>query len=366
MHVLVAPDSMGGRLSAPEVAAAIVAGWRRVRPDDDITTSPMSDGGEGLLEVLHGPDDRAVAVEVAGPLGRPSQAWFGLAPDGTAVVESAMACGLHLVEPDTRDPLRATTFGVGQLLDAAREAGARRVLVGLGGSATVDGGAGALAGLGFRLRVADGSGLKVGAADLGMVAGIERGWCDDGWDDVEVVLLADVRTRLAGAARAFGPQKGATPDVVDQLEEALQRWATVVARDLQAPGLAAEPGSGAAGGLGFGLAAGLGATLRAGAAEVADAVGLDAQLAAADLVITGEGRLDASSFDGKVVGEVLARASDGGRDAAVVAGAVALDAETDAPLDDVDVELAAGDTPAQVRAELEAAGERLARRLGRG
>lgn len=366
MHVLVAPDSMGGRLSASDVATAIVAGWRRVRPRDDVATVPMSDGGEGLLEVLHGADDRAVAVEVADPLGRPQQAWLSLGADGSAVVESAMACGLHLVDRDARDPLRATTFGVGQLLEAARHAGARRVLVGLGGSATVDGGAGALAGLGFRLRVADGSGLKVGAADLGRVAGVERGWCDAGWDDVEVVLLADVRTPLAGAARTFGPQKGATRDVVDHLEEALAHWAEVVARDLEAPGLEGEPGAGAAGGLGFGLAAGLGGMITAGAAAVADAVDLDAQLAATDLVITGEGRLDATSFDGKVVGEVLARASGAGRDTAVVAGTVALDAETDAPLDDVDVERAAGDTPAEVRAELEAAGERLARRLGRG
>lgn len=366
MQVLVAPDSMGGRQAARDVATAIAEGWRGVRPGDDVTILPLSDGGEGLLDVLHGPEHEVVRVEVAGPLGRPQDAWISLRDDGTAVVESAMACGQHLVADDARDPLRATTFGVGELLDAARVAGARRVLVGLGGSATVDGGAGALSGLGFRLRVADGSGLKVGAADLGRIHSIDRGWCDPAWDDVDVVLLADVRTPLTGAASVFGPQKGATPDAVARLEEALARWSEVVARDLQATGLAARPGAGAAGGLGFGLAAGLAGTITSGVTAVADMVDLDGPLAAADLVVTGEGRLDATSFDGKVVGEVLERATAAGRDVAVVAGAVSLDAETDAPLDDVDVERAAGETPEQARHELVAAGERLARRLGRG
>lgn len=363
MQVLVAPDSMGGRLSAVEVAQAISTGWRRVRPDDDLATTPMSDGGEGLLDALHGPDDREVHVEVAGPMGRPVDAWFSLRPDGTAVVESAMACGLHLVDPAARDPLRATTFGVGQLLDAARRAGAHRVLVGLGGSASVDGGAGALTGLGFALRVADGSGLKVGADDLRRVDTIRPGWHDHGWDQVEVVLLADVRTPLSRAARVFGPQKGASPEVVEQLEDALRRWEQVVARDLEAPELADQPGTGAAGGLGFGLAAALGGSFVDGAAAVAGMVGLDERMAGADLVITAEGRLDATSFEGKVVGEVMARGADAGCAVAVVAGAVALDAETDAPLDGVDVERASADTPEQARSELEAAGERLARRL---
>lgn len=366
MQVLVAPDSMGGRLSSREVATAIAQGWHRVRPDDDVATTPMSDGGEGLLDVVHGPDDREVRVEVAGPLGRPVDAWFSLRGDGTAVVETAMACGLHLADPERRDPLRATTFGVGELLDSAREAGTRRLLVGLGGSASVDGGAGALTGLGLALRVADGSGLKVGAADLGRIDRIEQGWRHPDWEELEVVLLADVRTPLSRAARVFGPQKGATVDMVEHLQEALARWEQVVVRDLGGAGLAEQPGSGAAGGLGFGLAAALGATLMDGAPAVAGMVGLDERVADADVVITGEGRLDATSFDGKVVGEVLARATAAGCTTAVVAGAVSLDAETDAPLNDVDVERAAADTPDQARAELEAAGERLARRLGRG
>ena len=232
MRVLVAPDSMGGLLGARRLAAAIARGWQRARPDDEVVQVPMSDGGEGLLDVLHRPRDTRVEVEVAGPLGHPVDAWVSLRDDGTAVVESALACGLAHLRPEQRDPLRATTYGVGQLLDAARDAGARRVLVGLGGSATVDGGAGALTGLGFRLRVADGSGLKVGAADLHRVVTIERGWADPAWDDLEVEVLADVQTVLGDAARVFGPQKGATPPVVEQLDAALAHWADVVAAEL--------------------------------------------------------------------------------------------------------------------------------------
>lgn len=318
MRVVVAPDSMGGVLGARRLAAAIARGWRDVRPDDTVVEVPMSDGGEGLLDVVHRPEDRRVEVEVAGPLGHPVEAWFSLRGDGTAVLESALACGLLHLRPDQRDPRRATTYGVGQLLDAAREAGARRILVGLGGSATVDGGAGALTGLGLRLRVADGSGLKVGAADLHRVRSIEWAWADEGWRGVEVELLADVRTTLGDAAARFGPQKGATPPVVEELAAALDHWASVVAETWDVPDLAAEPGTGAAGGLAYGLAAGLGGRLVSGVDAVADLVGLDAAMEAADVVVTGEGHLDATSFEGKVVGAVLDRAA--GRPGGIVVG----------------------------------------------
>ncbi len=261
MRVVVAPDSMGGLVDAPRLAAVIGRAWRSARPDDEVLEVPMSDGGEGLLEVVHRPEDTRLDVEVAGPLGHPLDAWLSLRSDGTAIVESALACGLARVPADQRDPRRATTWGVGQLLDAAREAGARRILVGLGGSATVDGGAGALSGLGFRLRVADGSGLKVGAADLHRVASAERGWAHPGWDDLPVELLADVRTPLAEAPARFGPQKGATPAVTAELEAALDRWAQVAGEAFGVRGLAAEAGTGAAGGLGYGLAAALRARL---------------------------------------------------------------------------------------------------------
>lgn len=364
MRVVVAPDSMGGLSSAAGLAAAVAAGWRSERPDDDVITVPMSDGGEGLLDVLHRPEDAAVEVEVAGPLGHPVAAWLSVRPDGTAVVESARACGLSLLAPGHRDPMRATTYGVGQLLDAAREAGARRILLGLGGSATVEGGAGALTGLGYRLCVADGSGLKVGAADLPRVETIERGWRDPAWEHLQVVLLADVRTVLADAARRFGPQKGATAQMVADLTAGLAHWERVVADQLDADGLAEEPRTGAAGGLGYGLAAALGARLVDGAAAVADLVGLQDHLAHADVVVTGEGRVDLTSFEGKVVGEVATRAQGAGCRVGVVAGRIAPDAGTDDRLDGVAVEEAAAATAQQASGAAEAAGARLARRLG--
>lgn len=354
-RVVLAPDSMGGLLSAAEVADALDAGWRTLRPDDDVVAVPMSDGGEGLLAVLHRPDDRRVEAEVAGPLGHPLTAAFHLRVDGTAVVESAAACGLALVAPDRRDPMRATTWGVGQLLDAARAAGAVRVLLGLGGSATVDGGAGALSGLGMRVRVADGSGLKVGAADLARVAAVATGWRDPAWEELPVELLADVDTPLADAATRFAPQKGASPEQVDQLTVGLAAWQEVVERDLDAAGLAARSGTGAAGGLAFGLAAALRARLVPGAARVAELVGLDDRLDDADLVVTGEGRLDATSFAGKVVGEVVARARARHRAVAVVAGDVA-----GTPPDGLGVVRARARTPAEAREAVAAAGRALA------
>lgn len=362
MRVVIAPDSFGGTLTAGEAAAAIAAGWRERRPDDEVVELGMSDGGEGLVDVLatSDPDWERHHVEVAGPRGTPVDAAW-LRREGRhgpiAVVEVALACGLGLVDEDRRDPLLATSHGVGELLDAVRAAGARRVTVGLGGSATVDGGMGALTGLGMRLRRADGSGLKVGGGWMHELDRLDAGWLDPGWDDVEVDLLADVRTPLGDAAALFGPQKGAEADAVATLTDGLATVARVVERDLDVPGLADRPGTGAAGGLGFALAAALGATVRAGAPVVAGLVGLDEALRAADLVVTGEGRLDATTAVGKVVGEVAERARTFEVPWAVVAGS------GDLP-DDVDGELSApggpGDDPT---AEVTAAAARLAARM---
>lgn len=312
VKVVVAPDGFGGTLSARAAAEAIAEGWSAARPGDELRVVPLSDGGEGLLDAIATADDTWVTTEVVGPHGHPVQAALLLRADGTAVVESARACGLSLLPPERRSPMPATTYGVGELLDAAREAGARRILVGLGGSATVDGGAGALTGLGYRLRVEDGSGLKVGGEELHRIRRVERGWAAD-WRGTEVVLLADVTTTLLDAARVFGPQKGADAAEVAALTHALGIWADVAERDLTAGQRYRDlAGSGAAGGLGFGLACALGARFVPGAATVADLQGLSAALAAADLVVTGEGRLDATSASGKVVGHVaeLARETD--------------------------------------------------------
>jgi glycerate 2-kinase len=322
VKVVVAPDGFGGTLSACEAAQAIAAGWRSVRAADELDLVPLSDGGEGLLDAIATAEDTWLTTEVVGPHGHPVEAALLLRPDGSAVIESAQACGLALLPPARRTPMPATTWGVGELLDAAREAGARRVLVGLGGSATVDGGAGALSGLGFRLRVEDGSGLKIGGGELARVRAVAPGWAAD-WRGVDVVLLADVTTQLADAARVFGPQKGASPADVEVLARGLGRWADVAERDLAGGRRLRDlPGSGAAGGLGFGLACALDATFVPGAATVADLQGLPAALDGADLVVTGEGRVDATSAQGKVVGHVAGIAADRGLAVAVVAGAI--------------------------------------------
>ena len=319
MKVVVAPDGFGGTLSAREAATAIAAGWRHERPDDEVVEVPMSDGGEGLLDVVAGSGAERLRAEVAGPLGHPCEAEWARWDDGTAVIESALACGLALVPEERRNPMRTTTYGVGQLIEIARSSGARRILVGLGGSATVDGGAGALLGLGWRLRTSEGSGLKIGADELHRVARADRGWSAS-FDDIEVELLSDVSTTLSDAARVFGPQKGATPEQVTQLTSALQIWAEVATRDLaDGARIDTAPGAGAAGGLGFALACAIGARFTPGAPAVAELVGLPQALQGADLVITGEGKLDATSVAGKVVGEV---AGMGERHAIAVAAVV--------------------------------------------
>lgn len=318
-RVVIAPDSFGGTLDPREAAEAIAAGWRRARPDDVLDLVPLSDGGEGLLEVLARPGDERRDLEVVGPLGTPVVAAYLRGPDGRAVVESARAAGLALVPRDRRDPLLTTSWGVGQLIDAALSDGATQLVVGLGGSATVDGGAGALSALGLRLTVADGSGLKVGGGELARIAAVDGGRARDA-GGVRIELLADVTTGLTDAAARFGPQKGADEAAVARLVDGLARWAEVAERDLPgAPG-PTEPGTGAAGGLGFGLAAALGATIVPGAARVAELVGLDQRLVAADLVVTGEGRLDATTREGKVVDHVLGLAAARGVPVVAVVG----------------------------------------------
>lgn len=359
MRVVIAPDSFGGTLTAREAAEAVAAGWTEARPDDDLVLVGMSDGGEGLLEVVEDADPDAVRhdIEVAGPRGLPVQATW-LQRGRGAVVEVARACGLALLDPGDRDPLLTTTHGVGELLEVVRATGVERILVGLGGSATVDGGAGAMTGLGMRVLRADGSGVKVGGCWVEEAARVAPGWRSPGWDDVTVDLLADVSTPLGESAATFGPQKGADDQAVERLSRALASWADVVERDLGVPGLARRPGTGAAGGLAFGLAAALGATVRAGAPVVAELVELDEAMRDADLVVTGEGRVDATTAAGKVVTEVAQRAHTFGIDWAVVAG-------SGDPPPDVPAELSAPDGPGDDPAgEVAAAAARLAARIG--
>jgi len=320
MRVVVAPDGFGGTLSALEAARAIAAGWSAAAPGDRLELAPLSDGGPGFVEVLAAalPDARLVPVEVEDPLARPVDALFLL--DGTtAYVESAQACGLHLLAPAERDPTRTTTYGVGQLLAAARDAGATRVVVGLGGSATNDGGAGLLAALGVARLDASGRRLPPGGAALRDLARL------DGMPDlaVELVAATDVDAPLLGlhgASAVFGPQKGASREDVALLDGALERWTDALEAHLGRP-VRDLPGAGAAGGMGAALFA-LGATREPGIALVQRLVGLQRRVAAAHLVVTGEGTFDFSSLRGKVVSGVAEAAAAEAVPCLVLAGQV--------------------------------------------
>jgi len=323
MKVLVAPDAFAGTLSAPEAARAVVEGWARHAPDDELTTLPMADGGPGFVDVLHdslGGDLEVVTV--AGPLGRPTPVTI-LLRDGTAYVESAQACGHPLL--DAPDAWGTTTAGVGEAVAAALDAGAGTVVVGLGGSATNDGGAGLLGALGATADVP----LDSGAAGLRGITRVDLAPARARLDGVTLVAAIDVVTPLLGmfgATKTYGPQKGLSEDeilVVDRILDDL-----VVAACGSAPAdrrVADEPGAGAAGGLGFALML-LGATTRPGVDFVSDAVGLAAACADHDLVVTGEGTYDHSSRSGKVVHGVATVAAAAARPCIVLAGQVTVGA----------------------------------------
>ena len=325
MRVLLAPDGFGGTLSPAQAATALADGWRRAAPDDEVDLAPLSDGGPGFVDVLATalPDAERRTVTVEDALARPVRADVLLAGT-TAYVESAQACGLHLLTTAERDPLRTTTYGVGQLLTAALDAGARRIVVGLGGSATNDGGAGLLAALGLRRLDAAGAQLAPGGLALREVERLD-GELDPRLADVELVAASDVESPLLGlygASSVFGPQKGATREDVALLDGALTRWADVLEAHL-GTAVRDRPGAGAAGGLGAALFV-LGAGMRPGIALVQEAVGLDARVAGADLVVTGEGRFDDQSLVGKVVSGVARTAGEHAVPCVVLAGDVQL------------------------------------------
>ena len=303
MRVVVAPDKFKGSLSAPEAARAMARGVAAAVPAAAIDVVPMADGGEGTVEALvaatSGSSREAV---VAGPLGEPVRARFGMLGDGhTAVLEMAAASGLVLVPRDRRDPSRTSTRGTGELLLAAVEAGARRVVVGIGGSATNDGGAGLGQALGYRLLDAEGREIGPGGGALDRLAAIDASGRDPRLEGVEVAVACDVDNPLCGprgASAVYGPQKGADPAMVAALDRNLDHLARVLERDL---GVSVRdlPGAGAAGGLGAGLVAFASGRLEPGIALVIRAVGLADRLRDADLCLTGEGALDASSAFGK-------------------------------------------------------------------
>ncbi|HEY6796961.1 MAG TPA: glycerate kinase [Kineosporiaceae bacterium] len=337
MRVLIAPDCFTGTLTAGQAAAAIAEGWRRQAPHDEVELCPLSDGGPGFIDVLRSSlDARTSAVMVTGPLGEPAPAAIVLAEaeDGvlTGYLESAQACGLHLVPAGRRDPGRTSTAGVAALLEAARDAGAGRVVIGLGGSGTNDAGAGLLAAL------AVGAGVDVpapvrerlagGGAALAGVTSAELAWLcavRDSWAGVDLLVATDVDVPLLGlrgASAGFAAQKGATPEQAQELERCLADFAVAA---LDVLGLerraSARPGAGAAGGLGFGLLL-LGGRRVPGAQAVLEAVRFAERVRHNDLVITGEGRFDWQSLRGKVVAAVARQGLEIGRPVVVVAGQV--------------------------------------------
>lgn len=316
MRVVIAPDKFKGSLTALEAAAAMARGVARAVPDATIDQVPMADGGEGTTHALVAATGGSIReAQVTGPLGEPVVACFGLLGDGqTAVIEMAAASGLVLVPAEKRNPLIATTRGTGELLLSAIAAGARRVVIGIGGSATNDGGAGLGQALGYRLLDDAGRELDPGGGPLGRLARIDASGRRRELDGVEVAVACDVTNPLcgpAGASAVYGPQKGASPPMVETLDRNLHHFATIVARDLGAD-IKDQPGSGAAGGLGGGLVAFANGQLEPGVNLIITAVNLANRLENADLCLTGEGAIDAQSAFGKTAVGVgrLARSLD--------------------------------------------------------
>ncbi len=362
MKIVIAPDSFKGSLGALDVARAIAAGWESVRPGDSLTLIPLADGGEGTLDAVEASvpgAQRRDAGPVTGPDGRHTPgAWLSL-PDGTAMVELAQMSGIPLMR--SLDPLGASTEGLGQVIGSALASGASRLIIGLGGSASTDGAAGALSALGLR---SDGT-LTAGGAALASLGSLDRSQLRAPPPD-GVTLLADVSAPLlgpTGAAAVFGPQKGASPAEVKQLDAALAHFAELLGGDLRgaevataevastgtagaeiagaetfgaetssaetssADHLAADPtrpGTGAAGGAAYGFAAVWGARIEPGAEYLCALTGVPAAIAGADLLITGEGRFDATSSTGKLVGTLIGLAGERGVPVAVIAGQLAV------------------------------------------
>ncbi|MBI1886340.1 MAG: glycerate kinase [Chloroflexi bacterium] len=323
MRIVVAPQEFKGTLSASQAAEAIGEGARRAVPQAQVELVPMADGGPGTVgAVLSTIGGRLMRTPGADPLGRRVEAEWALVGENTAVIEMAAAAGLWRLPPEERDPQRTTTYGVAELIRAALDAGCRRLVVALGGSATNDGGAGMAQALGVRLLDGEGRDLPPGGAALARLERIDVSGRDRRLAECETVAAADVTNPLCGpegASLVYGPQKGASPEAAAELDAALRRYADVIQRDLGVD-VANIAGAGSAGGLGAGLAAFLRARIEPGVDVVAEVVGLRRRLAGADLIVTGEGRLDAQTAFGKTVAGVARLAQEAGVPVIVLAG----------------------------------------------
>jgi glycerate kinase len=362
MKIVIAPDSFKESLTALQVADAIAAGMREIWPDATYVKVPVADGGEGTVQaMIDATGGRRVDVRVTGPLGKGVDAFYGDA-DGLAVIEMAAASGLEGVPPDLRDPRTATSRGTGELIGAALDAGARKFVLGVGGSATNDGGAGMLQALGVRLLDADGRDLGPGGAELARLDRIDASGLDARVREAEFHIACDVDNPLVGprgASAVFGPQKGATPDMVRQLDAALAHFADVIRRDL-GQDVAQLPGAGAGGGIAAAMVVFLKGRLRPGIEIVTEAVGLDAHVRDADLVVTGEGRIDGQTVNGKTPMGVARVARRHGKPVVAIGGSLARDAGA-VHKAGIDVVVAAVARPCSVAEALDAADENLRR-----
>lgn len=326
MKIVLAPDSFKGSLTAQEVCEAMEEGIRRVLTDAEILKVPMADGGEGTVQSLvDATGGEVLTMEVTDPIGGKVSARFGILGDGeTAVIEMAEASGLYLVPKDLRNPLVTTTFGTGELIRAALDRGCRKFILGIGGSATNDGGTGMAQALGVRFLDGGGNLLPFGGGSLLGLQKIDITGIDPRLSDCSFTVACDVDNPLTGpngASHIFGPQKGATPEMVLQLDENLLHYASIIERDLD-KSVAELAGAGAAGGLGAGMVAFLGAELKRGVQIVIDAVNLAEQVKGADLVITGEGQCDFQTERGKTPFGVSKVAQQAGVPVVLLAGSI--------------------------------------------
>ena len=331
MKIVVAPDSFKGSVSALEAANAMEQGLRRVFPDAVIEKIPMADGGEGTVQSLvDATGGHLHTRRVLGPLENEVDAQFGILSDGeTAVIEMASASGLTLVEPHQRNPLRTTTYGTGQLIHAALEAGCRRLIIGIGGSATNDGGAGMAEALGVQLIDTNGKQIQRGGGNLGQLTSIDAADLHPAIADTETVVACDVNNPLTGpdgASHVYGPQKGATPEMIETLDRHLAHFDKILMQTL-GKSFNDIPGAGAAGGLGAGLMAFLNAELRLGIDIMVDAVNLKERVKGAAIVFTGEGQLDFQTAFGKTPVGVAKVAKAHGIPVIAIAGGIAEGAE---------------------------------------
>lgn len=330
MNVLIAVDSYKGNLTSLDVAQIVVEGIRRVYPDAEIQKFAMADGGEGtaqtLTSFLHG---EMVSTPVMGPNGAVVNAKYGILQGSTAIMEMAEASGITLVPALERNPMKATTYGTGQMIRDALNRDCRKVIIGIGGSATNDGGVGMAAALGAVFLDEDGRKIGLGGADLSKIADIDLRGLDPRLKDTQFIVACDVNNPLcgvSGASAVFGPQKGATPEMVNLLDKGLKNYAEIIQRRTGYK-VTEIPGSGAAGGLGAGLIAFCGADLRSGIDIVMDILDIENAIRKADVVITGEGRVDAQTAHGKVPAGIAMRAKKYGKPVFAVAGYADQDAK---------------------------------------